>query len=197
MTVQFSQPTENKRIESDYYVEGYATTFEPYVLYYDGNEPIYEQIDRNAFSEAVMNNVILQYDHQGKVLARQTNNTLGLEINDSGLFVWADLSKTQASRELYEEIKTGMVTQMSWRFLPFDDGMNYEPTSRTIHVNRLREVFDVSAVSIPANNKTSIYARSKDLVDSYYSGEQEKRDEELAREKKRKKLLFKTKVVGI
>lgn len=190
-----SNPTENKRIESDYYVEGYATTFEPYVLFYRNNTPIYEKIDRNAFNNAIMDNVIFQYDHEGKPLARQSNNTLGLEVNESGLFIWADLSKTQASRELYEEIKCGMITQMSWRFTMFDNTEEFDDETRTILIKQIREVFDVSAVSIPANNSTSIYARSKDLVEEYYAGETRKDEEERA--KKIKMLELKLKLGGI
>ena len=54
-------------------VEGYATTFDqPYELYRDPdtNMVIMEQVDRNAFAETDMRDVIMQYDHQGRVFAR-------------------------------------------------------------------------------------------------------------------------------
>ena len=57
--------TDQKRLNSDYYIEGYATTWEPYVLWeYDGIK-YYEVIDRNAFAGADMSDIIMQYDHQG------------------------------------------------------------------------------------------------------------------------------------
>lgn len=150
---------QQKRIESDSYVEGYATTFnEPYVLWeYDGIK-YYEVIDRNALAEADMGDVIMQYDHQGKVLARLSNNTLGLEPNDKGLFIFADLSKSQASREMYGEIESGLVNKMSWAFTVAEDKYNNETRTRTI--TKIRKVYDVSAVSIPANGDTNISARS-------------------------------------
>ena len=187
MVVNLANDSETKRIDSDYYVEGYATTFEPYVLYrdFDGN-PIYEQIDRNAFEDAIMNNVIFQYDHEGRIFARQKNKTLGLEVTPSGLFIYADLGKTEKAKSLYEDIKAGMIDQMSWRFTVAPDGEEYDPDTRTIHIRKVREVFDVSAVSIPANNQTSICARSKQIVDEY----EKKRKLSLEREKQIKKILI-------
>ena len=191
MMVQCQIPTETKRIDSDYYVEGYATTFKPYVLFSDENGDVYEQIDRNAFDNTIMNDVILQYDHEGRVYARQSNETLGLEVNDDGLFTFADLSKTDGSRGLYEDIRTRMITKMSWRFRIAENGQYYDPQTRTIHITNIKEVLDVSAVSIPANSGTSISARSKALVDEYYSGEEEKQKERL------RKLQIKLKLGGI
>lgn len=206
MTIQFNNQFKEKRMDSDYYVEGYATTFSPYVLYYDEDgEEVREQIDRNAFSEAIMDDVILQYDHEGRVYARQSNNTLGLEVDDSGLFIYADLSKTSGSRALYEDINSGMITQMSWRFTVPSDGYTFDRITRTIHITKVREVFDVSAVSIPSNNKTSIYARSKELVEEVerqYKEEiamQERlaSEKKAAMEKKKKKIEIKLKLGGI
>ena len=106
-----------KRIDTDFYVEGYATTFDkPYLLYeWDGNK-YYERIDRNALAGADMSDVIMQYNHEGKVLARLSNGTLGVEANDNGLFTFADLSKSRAAQDMFEEIKNGLVTKMSWAF---------------------------------------------------------------------------------
>lgn len=191
MTFQMTQGTEQKRIESDFYVEGYATTFEPYVLFHDdqGN-PIYERISPQAFDGARMDDVILQYDHEGRVFARQSNGTLGLEVNDNGLFVWADLSKTEGARQLYEDIRSGMVNKMSWRFIIAPNGDTFDAASRTFIVNKVSEVFDVSAVSIPANNQTSISARKKNIEELEIKAKK-------AQEIKRKKLELKLKLGGL
>ncbi|MGN8807800.1 HK97 family phage prohead protease [Absicoccus porci] len=191
MTFQMNQDTEQKRIESDFYVEGYATTFEPYVLFHDDNgNPIYERISPQAFDGARMDDVILQYDHEGRVFARQSNGTLGLEVNDKGLFVWADLSKTEGARQLYEDIRSGMVNKMSWRFLIAPNGDTFDASSRTFVVNKVSDVFDVSAVSIPANNQTSISARKKNI-------EELEAKVKKAQELKRKKLELKLKLGGL
>jgi len=155
----FRLPEEEKRINSDYYVEGYATTFnEPYVLYEWDGVKYYEEIDRHALDEADLSDVIMQYDHQGKVLARLSNKTLGLEPTDEGLFIFADLSKSQAAKELYEEIRNGLITKMSWAFTVAEDKYNRDTRTRTI--TKIKKVYDVSAVSIPANTDTEISARS-------------------------------------
>ena len=70
-----------KRFDSDYYVEGYASTFnDPYPIYCDfaGNEYL-EIISPDAFREADMSDVILQYDHEGRVYARTSNGTQLIE----------------------------------------------------------------------------------------------------------------------
>lgn len=172
------QPQNNeKRIDSDYYVEGYATTFDkPYLLYkWDGIE-YYEQIDRHALDNADMSDVIMQYDHEGKVMARQTNKTLIVEPNNNGLFICADLSKSQASKDLYEEINNGLVTRMSWAFVVEEDSYNSETRTRTIL--KVSKVYDVSAVSIPANQDTEISARS------YFNGVIEIEKQELLERRK-------------
>ena len=152
-------PTQEKRIESDLYVEGYATTFDiPYVLYeYDGNK-YYEVVDRNALVGADMSDVIMQYDHQGKVLARKSNKTLGIEATDKGLFIFADLSKSRAAKDMYEEINNGLVTKMSWAFTIAED--SYDRDTRTRKILKVKKVYDISSVSIPANGDTEISARS-------------------------------------
>lgn len=152
-------PTTDKRLDSEFYVDGFATTFdEPYLLYeYEGSK-YYEVIKRDAILGADMSDVIMQYDHQGKVLARQSNGTLGLEVANSGLFVYADLSKSRAAQDLFEEIRNGLITKMSWAFTVAEDSYNKEQRTRTI--SKVRKIYDVSAVSIPANQGTEISARS-------------------------------------
>ena len=174
----------NKRIDTDYYVEGYATTFdEPYLLYEIDGIKYYEKIDRNALKGADISDVIMQYDHQGKVLARLSNGTLGIEPTEKGLFIYADLSKSQEARELYEEIKNGLVTKMSWEFTVAD--VEYDKENRTRIIKRINKVYDVSAVSIPANDGTIISARS------FINGLIEKEQQELLERRKRKiKLLI-------
>ena len=73
-----AQSSGEKRLQSECYVEGYATTFNaPYLLYeFEDGTKIYERIDAHALDSADMSDVIMQYDHEGRVFARQSNNTL-------------------------------------------------------------------------------------------------------------------------
>ena len=104
----------DKRIDTDFYVEGYATTFEPYELYEDDEGKVFESFSKDCFKNADMSDVIMQFDHTGKVFARQSNGTLIIEPDDKGLFIAADLSKSAAAKALYEEIQSGLITKMSW-----------------------------------------------------------------------------------
>ena len=149
-----------KRFDTDYYVEGYASTFnDPYPIYRDfaGNEYL-EVISPDAFGEADMSDVILQYDHEGRVYARTSNNTLLIEPNEHGLFIAADLSSSQSSRDLYEEIAAGLITRMSWAFTVAADEFDHE--TRTTTITRVKKIFDVSAVSLPADPNTEISVRN-------------------------------------
>lgn len=176
-----------KRIDSEYYVEGYATTFnKPYELYEIDGVKYYESIDSRALDEADMSDVIMQYDHEGRVLARKSNGSLVLDITNDGLFVCADLKNSTASRELYQDINSGLITKMSWAFTVAED--EYDRESRTRIIKRVKKVYDVSAVSIPANNDTLISARS------FFDGEIEKEKQELL-ERKRKKMALKIKLL--
>lgn len=148
-------------------VEGYATTFnEPYCLWRDGDYEVWEQVDPSAFEQCDMSDVIMQYDHEGRVFARQSNGTLKLNADERGLHVEADLGGTEIGRQLYEEIKGGYTDKMSFGFIVAEDKReeteDYENNKFKIlrTITKIGKLFDVSAVSIPANNATSISSRS-------------------------------------
>lgn len=156
-----SDSEREKRIESDYYVEGYASTFDdPYVLWEDpwDNTKYMEVISPDAFADTDMSDVIMQFDHSGDVLARQSNGTLIVEPDKHGLFIAADLSKSAAARERYEEIDNGLVTRMSWAFTV--GASEYDRDTHTTTITRVKKIYDVSAVSLPADPNTEISARN-------------------------------------
>ena len=147
-------------------VEGYATTFnQPYELWRDKEITVREQVDANAFSETDMSDVIMQYDHEGRVFARVKNGTLALEPDGHGLKVRANLGGTEIGRQLFEEIEGGYTSKMSFGFTV--TGQRREETKDADgHITVLRTItkigklYDVSAVSLPANDATEISARS-------------------------------------
>lgn len=148
-----------KRIETDFYVEGYATTFDsPYLLYEIEGTKFYERIDAHALDGADMSDVIMQYDHEGRVFARQSNGSLILMPDHKGLLIAADLGRTDLARGLYQDIQAGMITKMSWAFTVKTD--SYDRATHTRTISEIKKVYDVSAVSIPANGGTEISARS-------------------------------------
>lgn len=148
-----------------YNVRGYATTFnEKYTLFEDRDFRIDEQVDPHAFDECDMRDVIFQYDHEGRVFARTSNDTLKLTPDAHGLEVNAFLGGTEIGRNLYEEIKGGYTSKMSFGFhVEADDIKEEEVEGKVIYtrtIKKINKLYDVSAVSLPANDGTEISARS-------------------------------------
>ena len=171
-------------------VEGYATTFnQPYLLFDGRYYKVWEQIAPTAFDECDMSDVIMQYDHAGRVFARNKNGTLTLAVDAIGLKMTASLGGTDIGRQLYQEIKGGYTDKMSFGFVVAEDQrvstVDHENDVETITrtITQIKKLYDVSAVSIPANDMTSISARR--YADGVIDGIKAER---LERANKRKKL---------
>ena len=143
--------------EPSFLVEGYASTFEPYKLIEIDGEDYNERIMPDAFNDADLTDVVYRIDHEGKVYARSSAGTVKLDVDEHGLHQVTDLSRTRAAREHYEDIVAGNYPQMSFAFTVAED--HYDAESRTRIIDRIAKVFDISAVSFPANPNTELYAR--------------------------------------
>lgn len=201
MTMEIrSAETEDVEQEERKVVTGYASTFnEPYTLYEDEDWRFDEVVDARAFDKTDMSDVIMQYDHEGRVFARMSNNTLTVTPDEKGLLIEADLGGTELGRQLYEEIRGGYTNKMSFGFtvdgeeirdMKAADGKTL--TVRTI--TSVRKLYDVSAVSLPANDATSISVRT--LTDGEIERIQAERLEAEKLELRRRKLLAKAKLNG-
>lgn len=168
-------------------VEGYAAVFdEETVLYeYDGIQ-YREVIDRNAFSGAEMRDVVMNYNHGGKPVARTKNGTLTLTVDTKGLHIVADLGGTEEGRRLYEEIRGGYIDRMSFAFTV--NKQEYDRAKRLRRITGFRRIFDVAAVDIPSYDGTSIAARSWAAAEA---------EHEHAEADKRRRLALKIKLTGI
>ena len=173
----------------NFIVEGYASTFDKYKMMTIDGVDYYEQIDRHAFDEADMSDVVFLRDHEGRVLARTKNGAIQIDIDDHGLHQKTNLGLTGASREMYEDIATGNYQQMSFSFVVAED--RYDKETHTRLIEKVSKVFDISAVSFPANPFTEIGVSARD----YFNGviEMEKA-ERLENEQKRERLRLKTKI---
>ena len=195
MTMEI-RSAENEEVEQDErkIVTGYASTFnEPYTLFENDDWRFNEVVDARAFDNTDMSDVIMQYDHEGRVFARISNNTLTVSPDERGLLIEADLGGTELGRQLFEEIRGGYTNKMSFGFTV--DGEDYLDTKdvdgkaltvRTI--TSVRKLYDVSAVSLPANDATSISVRS--LTDGEIERIQAERLEAEKLELRRKKLML-------
>ncbi len=153
------RPFEVRISETESKVEGYAAVFNSETVMYEYDGIQYKEvIDRNAFGSTQMQDVVMNYNHGGKPVARTKNGTLSLVVDDVGLRVSADLSGTQEARNLYEEIKAGYIDKMSFAFTVSNE--EYDKLTHTRRITGIKRLYDVAAVDIPAYDTTSIQARS-------------------------------------
>lgn len=166
----------------EYRVKGTAVVFNtPTVMFECDGVKYYEVIDRHAFDECDLSDVIFNYNHGGKVVARLRNKTLELTITERGVDMEADLSGTQAGRELYEEIDGGYIDKMSFSFSVRE--AKYDTLTHTRTITKVKKLYDVSAVDIPAYNETSISSRS------FFEEEHSRELAALEQARRRKKLI--------
>lgn len=171
-------------------VRGTAVVFDtPTCIYECDGIKYYEIIDRGAFGGCDMSDVIFKYNHGGKTVARLRNKTLRLDISGEGLLIEADLSGTTAGKELYEEIRGGYVDKMSFAFSVAEETYSNETRTRTI--TKIKKLYDVSAVDIPAYNETSITARN------FFEGERAKEVLALEQASRRQLLIAKTRLLNL
>ena len=185
--------------ENEFHVTGYATTFDsPYELFRDKDFIMLEQVSHDAFKDTDMRDVIMQYDHTGRVYARTSNGSLDLKTDEHGLKVNADLSLTTGSRQLHEDIAAGLINKMSFAFTVAEDEYLEENkddiTIVTRTIKRIGKLFDVSAVSLPANDQTVISARN--LSDGVISGIRAERLKAQEIKEARAKLALRIKIGG-
>ena len=200
MTMEIRTAENEEAPEERKVVTGYASTFnEPYTLYENDDWRFNEVVDARAFDNTDMSDVIMQYDHEGRVFARMSNNTLTVIPDERGLLIEADLGGTELGRQLFEEIRGGYTNKMSFGFTvdgeeirDMKDADGKDLTVRTI--TSVRKLYDVSAVSLPANDATSISVRS--LTDGEIERIRAERLEAEALELRRRKLLARAKLNG-
>ena len=174
--------------EKTYKVEGYASTFDPYVLYtYDGTD-YSERIDPTAFDEADLSDVVFRIDHEGPVYARTSAGTVKLDVDEHGLHNITDLSRTERSRAIFEEIEAGNYPKMSFAFTVAEDGDEYDRKTHTRIIHRVAKVFDISPVSFPANPGTELSVSTRDYFDGVIEMEKAERLEEEKREAQRQRI---------
>lgn len=168
-------------------VRGYASTFEPYLMFEDDGVQYFERIAPTAFDGADMSDTVFLRDHTGRVLARTKNGSLLLSVDSHGLLTETNLGLTDASKEMYEDIATGNYTQMSFSFVVARDGEHFEEEARKVTrvIDRIAKTYDVSAVAFPANPGTDIGVSYRNL----FNGVIERREAERLKAIKERTLL--------
>lgn len=178
---------EHNAEDSEFIVRGYASTFEPYLMYEEDGVQYVERIAPTAFDDADLSDVVFLRDHTGRVLARTKNGALNLTTDTHGLLSVTDLGLTTASKEMFEDIRTGNYSQMSFSFVVAKGGQHFEEEARKVTrvIDRISKVYDVSAVSFPQNPGTDIGVSYRDL----FNGVIERREAERLKAIRARKLL--------
>lgn len=138
---------------------------------------IIETIDPRAFNTVMASNpdVRFQAEHSGLALARTTNNTLRLRVDERGLYFEADLNPdVQAAKDLYALVERGDITQMSFGFTIGDEEVDDRGDIIRAHVTRIDQLFELSAVTFPAYSQTSVVV----IVDESSDNDDENNDDD-------------------
>lgn len=178
--------------EPTFFVEGYASTFQPYVLMTVDGVDYSERIEPTAFDGADLSDVVFRVDHTGRVYARTSAGTVKVWTDEHGLAQRTDLSKTAKARELYADIAAGNYPQMSFAFSVAED--HYDKATHTRIIDRIAKVFDVSPVVFPANPTTELSVSTRAYFDGVIEMEKAERLEREERERQKQKIRILTEV---
>lgn len=172
--------------EPSFFVEGYASTFQPYTLMTVDDIDYKEQIMPDAFNDADMSDVVFRVDHTGPVYARTSAGSVEVWTDEHGLAQRTDLGRTQRAKELYADIAAGNYPQMSFAFSVAED--HYDKATHTRIIDRVAKVFDVSPVAFPANPTTELSISTRDYFNGVIEAERAERLEAEKRERQKQKI---------
>lgn len=178
--------------EPSFFVEGYASTFEPYKMMERDGVDYFERIAPTAFEGADMSDVVFRVDHEGPVYARTSAGSVEVWTDEHGLAQRTDLGRTQRGKDLFYDIKAGNYPKMSFAFSVAEDHFDKETHTRII--DRIKKVFDVSPVSFPANPGTELCVSTRAYFDGVIEMEQAERLEAEKREQQKHRIKILTEV---
>jgi uncharacterized protein len=142
-------------------IEGYFALYENDTELFEG---IYEVISRGAFDKTLNNDIRALWNHNTQyVLGRNKNGSLQLKTDEKGLFGIIRLPNTQYAEDLHELVKRGDIDQCSFGFNILDEEI--EELANGGYRWRLKEIdlHEISVVTFPAYENTSVQARSKQV----------------------------------
>lgn len=195
--LRFKMEIRAEEQEEKMILEGYPVVFNQKTLIGDEEWGWIEEIDSHALDETDMKDCCLKYNHGDSkgILARVSNGSLKLEIDNYGLKMRAELQSNVSDHvDIYNEVKSGLLDKMSFAFNVVEEKYDWEskPNQRTI--TKIGRLFDVAVVDVPAFDQTSIYARSKELVEANRcKAEADSAKKEL--ELRKRKFKFKNKIM--
>ena len=150
--------------DGELYIEGYFAVFNSKYWLWD---EAYETIEPGAFDGQTTEDVRALVNHDTTlVLGRTTAGTLELRQDGKGL--WGRVKINQADQDamnLYERVKRGDVSQCSFGFDITEQDVEYSDSEPTVWRIRKVKLYEVSVVTFPAYEDTSVEARKAELAD--------------------------------
>lgn len=151
--------------DGELYIEGYFAVFNSKYWLWD---EAYETIEPGAFDGQTTEDVRALVNHDTTlVLGRTTAGTLELRQGEKGL--WGRIKINQADQDamnLYERVKRGDVSQCSFGFDITEQDVEYSDSEPTVWRIRKVKLYEVSVVTFPAYEDTSVEARRAELADA-------------------------------
>lgn len=151
---------------------GHAALFDVEYTVYDFLGSFTEVVDRKALNRTMSRqpDVVLNVNHNGLPLARTTSGTLRLSLDESGLYVDADLEPRDPDvNSVRYKLERGDMADMSWAFRVLNDQWSIvdgEDHRRIMEANI--DGGDVSIVTTGANPATDAQIGARSAV-SYLS----------------------------
>lgn len=143
-------------------IEGYFSIFNSRYELWDG---AYEIVLPGSFDGETKKDVRALINHDSTlVLGRTTAGTLELREDDYGL--WGSIlinGSDQDAVNLYERVKRGDVDQCSFGFDIVDEDIEYSDGSPTVWKIKKVRLYEVSVVTFPAYEATSVQARKNEI----------------------------------
>lgn len=147
--------------ETENVIEGYFALYEQETELFKNT---YEIISRGAFDNTIKNDVRALWNHNTQyVLGRSKNGSLQLRADEKGLFGTIKLPKTQYAEDLYSLVQRGDIDQASFGFNILDEDL--EELSNGGYRWRMKDIdlHEISVVTFPAYENTTVHARSKQI----------------------------------
>ncbi len=142
-------------------LRGRPIIYDTPTLIEDGSGSYTEIIRSGALDGADLSDVRLLYNHDlGKVPLARTPKTMSLTLDSEGLTFEAVLPETAGAKEVYEAVRRGDLSGMSFAFKVPEGGDFYDAYTNTRTIRQIAKVYECSVVPYPAYPTTSVEARS-------------------------------------
>lgn len=145
-----------------YILEGRPIVFNEETTIRDLHGEYKEIIKPNALDKADLSDIRLLYNHDtSKVPLGRTPKTLQFKRDSAGLTMIAELPQTEDGKSVYESVKRGDLSGMSFAFKVPENGSSYDAKTNTRTITKIDKVYEFSITPFPAYPQTSVEARSQ------------------------------------